>query len=365
MLEALRRVCQLQPAYTPLNSPQMRERGILIRRTLPESITRMRGALAAALGPFGATFEVGASDGIGKKTEAPWVRFCSAEMSPNPREGFYAVLHFAADGSAVYVTVGCGSTVWANGELRSLPTSTLAARTGWARDVVLETFKNLEPFPDRISLGANAPLTKTFERATVFAKRVPVDTIEEAQFESLLIDAALKLRAIYEAQRIGRDISGSAQAELMIEGIAEPKRAQRLGQGFGLTSSERRAVEAQAMVLATSWLEAEGYEVVDHSATSPFDLEARRGATVLKIEVKGSTSDEADAVLMTHREVALHRAEKGRTGLIVVSSIRLARSQTPIATGGVLHAEIGWDIDDWNATPIAFKLSRRPQGIAD
>jgi hypothetical protein len=86
---------------------------------------------------------VEASDGIGRKSEAPWVRIFSRAMSPNPRVGFYIVIHFAADGGAVFLTIGCGSTILNGGDLRSLPDEELKSCTAWAQAVVMEEFETL------------------------------------------------------------------------------------------------------------------------------------------------------------------------------------------------------------------------------
>lgn len=120
IIETLEQICRLQPSYSPENTADMQERGRLIRRVLPSDIKAIEPELRRALGDFASEFDIGASDGIGRKTEAPWVRFFAKSMSPTPRDGFYAVIHFAADGSAAFITVGCGSTIWANGELRPI-----------------------------------------------------------------------------------------------------------------------------------------------------------------------------------------------------------------------------------------------------
>jgi hypothetical protein len=79
----------------------------------------------------------------------------------------------------------------------------------------------------------------------------------------------------------------------------------------------------------------------------------------MKVEVKGTTSDSPDAILMTRNEVALHRAEKGDTALFIVSSIRLEREVKKLnASGGVLEAMIGWDIDEWELTTTAYRVGR-------
>jgi hypothetical protein len=64
---------------------------------------------------------------------------------------------------------------------------------------------------------------------------------------------------------------------------------------------------------------------------------------------------------MTKNEVDLHTRERGATGIIIVSDIKLDRSDANFtATGGRLVCEIGWDIEAWDKVPMAFKLVRRP-----
>lgn len=362
MIETLRRICELQPAYTSHNSEPMRERGHLIRRTLPDILRAMEPELAAELGPYGEGFRVGASDGIGRKTEAPWVRIFDRRMSPRPTDGFYVVLHFAADGSAMFVTVGCGSTVWANGDLRSISDKELRQRTDWARAVIKDAFGDLAPFTDTIDLGAKAPLPRTFEKATVMARRIAVGDLDATLVTDLLLQATHRLRELYEAQGRGQDLAMADAVELELEALSRPqRRSDGQGQGFGLSGPERRAIELRAMVVAQEWLEAEGYKVKNTSRNSPFDFLATRAGSSLKVEVKGTTSAGAQAIFMTRNEVELHRREAGATALIIVSAIQLDRRVTqPMASGGELIAEIGWDIEAWELAPMAFRVSRRP-----
>jgi hypothetical protein len=359
MLQTLQRICVLQPAYSPSNTTAMQERGHLIRGELRNEIRGMGVELSSALGQFGPEFDADASDGIGRKTEAPWVRFFAKNMAPNPRTGYYVCIHFAADGSAVFVTLGCGGTIWDGGELRPISDEELAGKTGWAREVIVRAFGSVEPFGDEIVLGAKAPLPRTFEKATAIARRLAVGELNEAQFRNLLVEAAKRLKVVYEAQHQGLNLPSGAAVELMVEQLVAPGRAHATGQGFGLTAPERRAVELRAMLLAKLWLEAEGYSVEDVSAKSSYDYAATKGNQTLKIEVKGLTGKGADVVLMTRREVDLHQQEKGSTGLILVSNVQLVRDNGTIATtGGTVKAELGWDIDAWFCTPLAFKLTR-------
>jgi hypothetical protein len=63
------------------------------------------------------------------------------------------------------------------------------------------------------------------------------------------------------------------------------------------------------------------------------------------VEVKGTTSDLASAVLMTRAEVDLHQVERGFTALIIASRIKLSENDGSYnADGGVLNAMVGWNI---------------------
>ena len=337
----------------------MDERGVLIRRSLVEDIRLEEQDLRAALDEFGDDFGVQGKDGIGRKTEAPWVRLYSKRMSPAATEGFYVVIHFAADGSSVFVTVGCGSTVWNKGDLSAISDDALAARTDWARAVIMDEFKTLKPFDDRIILGARAALPRTFEKATAVAKRISYEAIEEHSFRQCVVDATKRLTALYRAQVAGADRSQDDLIDLDIEAISNPAKSKRIGQGYNLSAEDRRAIELRAMDAASEWLRLKGFEVIDRSSTHSYDFEARKGGETLKIEVKGTTSNSADAILMTRNEVDLHHAEKGKTGLILVYNIRLDRDAgNRVGHGGTVCDELNWDISKWNIEPTAFKLTR-------
>ncbi len=361
IIETLEQICRLQPSYSPENTADMQERGRLIRRVLPSDIKAIEPELRRALGDFASEFDIGASDGIGRKTEAPWVRFFAKSMSPTPRDGFYAVIHFAADGSAAFITVGCGSTIWANGELRPISDEELKKRTEWARKVIVEKFGSTYPFDDQIALKAWAALPRTFEKATALAKRLPIERLDEAEVEELLIQASERLRELYIAQRLGKHLTNSQISELELEAIARPARKELSGQGFHLSAEERKAIELRAMEVSREWLECQGYVVIDTSSTSPFDYEATKDKVSLKIEVKGTTADDADSIFMTKNEVELHRTQKGSTALFIVSKIGVNRNEEGVAAaGGDLLPLIGWNIDEWEVLPMAYQLKRKP-----
>jgi len=78
----------------------------------------------------------------------------------------------------------------------------------------------------------------------------------------------------------------------------------------------------------------------------------------LMVEVKGTTSHDPSAILMTGNEVKLHRDNKGHTALAIVSAIKLQKGSTPEASDGNIEISSGWDIDKWITIPTAFRLEK-------
>ncbi|MFI0848419.1 protein NO VEIN domain-containing protein [Mesorhizobium sp. IMUNJ 23232] len=215
------------------------------------------------------------------------------------------------------------------------------------------------PFEDTPEFGARRPLPLSFQRATAISHRVAYPDIRATDFGELFDQAARRLQPIYAAQAIGRDLTDADQRELEISSALNPLNRPAGRQGYGLSAPARKAVEQRAMDVASEFLRANGYAVRDTSSSSPFDFEAMLGGTRIKVEVKGTTSDHGDGILMTANEVELHRREKGNTALIIVSSIRLAdRNGVYSGSGGKVEWQLGWDIDEWFHEPTAFRITR-------
>ena len=223
----------------------------------------------------------------------------------------------------------------------------------------MEERGTLEPFTDPNDFGARLPLPKSFERASALVKKVSYNDIEDETVIEHLLEAAGMLKSIYEAQREGRLLTPADQAELDLLRITRPTSSVVKSQGFGLSAEERRAVELRAMKLAEEWLHHQGYTTKDTSSNKPYDFEAKKDGVSLYVEVKGTTSDSAEAILMTHGEVDLHSRHKGQTALMIVTDIRLQKGEEKVgASGGILEPLVGWDIDDWTLKPTAYRVVR-------
>jgi len=357
----IRRICELQPRWTSKNTPEMRERGVLVRKDLVHALRVYEVRFKEALGRYSNDWDMYGRDGSGPKTEAPWLRIYSRKMSPTATEGFYMVIHFAADGSSVFVTIGHGSNNWQpDGSLTPFRRDELRAIVDRGRKILNDSYGWMAPFLDEISLGAKNSGPENFERATVCAKRIPVEQLTDDVFVDYVVRALEMLSVIYEAVALGSGQDAAELGERDADYLNNPLKRPKVGQGFGASAADRKAVEICAMEQAKRWLKDNAFtEVKDCSDSHSYDFSASRDTINWKIEVKGTTADHGDAILMTANEVELHRDERGSTVIIIVSGIRLDRSgSTPKASGGTIWAEIGWDIDKWTQTPTAFRVSR-------
>jgi hypothetical protein len=72
MQAELERVLRLQPEWHYRNTPEMNERGKLVRDQIPRWLRHHGSELAAAIGIPPADFLPEGRDGTGRKTRVPW-----------------------------------------------------------------------------------------------------------------------------------------------------------------------------------------------------------------------------------------------------------------------------------------------------
>lgn len=152
-----------------------------------------------------------------------------------------------------------------------------------------------------------------------------------------------------QSQSASPDVSDAIAA---VEQVSEPRRkfSRRL------SAADNKAIEEQAVRVARQHFESElGYQTVDVGATASYDVHATRGNDVVKVEVKGTTTNGASIVL-TRNEVQLHRAAHPNNALAVVRNIVLDRSgDEPLGTGGELVLLMPWQIDESDLSAIAYE----------
>ena len=144
----------------------------------------------------------------------------------------------------------------------------------------------------------------------------------------------------------------------LVESLVRPRVPSR-GQAWSGSAVGRKAIESYAMDLAIRHYANLWQEVIDVSATQPFDLLCRGRDRELRVEVKGTTSLGL-SVLLTRNEVRHAQANNGRVALFVVSNIVANVSG---CNGGTIDIVEPWDIRKDELDPIAFECrlhARRP-----
>jgi hypothetical protein len=361
MLEEIKEIGSLQLQYSSENTPEMQRRGHLIRHELPEALQNYWGQFEAAIPKYAADLGVDASDGIGRKTQAPWVRLHSKELSPSATTGFYIVIHFASDGKKFFVTLGCGATKWDSdkGDLVKYSDSEIASKVLWARNIIGK--ERSSAFPDVIDLKSSYNLPRSFEKATVLCKTFDVGSAKVDEILSSISEVLELLSDIYDRYSEQNDQPESEIVSAVVDALVNPrKKNPNARQGYGLSGPDRKAVEIRAMEVVGAHLKSLGYKVKDTSSNKPFDYLAQKDGQEIKVEVKGTTSSNPDAVLMTANEVALHTDEKGNTALGIVSNISFdSRGANPKCSGGDIEFMLPWDISEWDLVPTSYSVVRR------
>ena len=125
--EIMRRVLELQRSYSSSNTPEMELRGRLVRHDGRRTLQ----LLLSDLPTFSFNPEIEGRDGTGLKTRVPWIRIFDKQRSPSATSGWYVAYLFAADGSAVYLSLNQGTTTFEGGEFRSRPPAYLQQRAEW------------------------------------------------------------------------------------------------------------------------------------------------------------------------------------------------------------------------------------------
>ncbi|MFC8522538.1 MULTISPECIES: MrcB family domain-containing protein [Micrococcaceae] len=362
MRDEIQEILLLQKNYSAANTDAMQRRGTLVRRGLPAKI-REHIANVSSEGRID-DFRVEGSDGIGRKTEIPWVRVHSKVFSPKPTSGWYAVYLFSSRGERAYLSLIQGTTYWNGGEFKPRPKNELVSRVQWARESLgfAETPPEGWTFDMRLD-GRPGGLGDGYELGSVVAAEYPVSTLpQDEDLVKRLAQATTWLETLYGLEDDGFFVPGDTAPEVAdghtaIENMAGKNRR---GQGFLLTAAERRAIESRAVDEATRHFEELGYVVKDVSGRQSYDLHVSKQDCELMVEVKGTTSRATD-IFLTRNEVRLHLDAYPRNALAIVHSIILDRTgDEPKASGGMLDVKQPWQLDEGRLTPMAYRYSVHP-----
>jgi hypothetical protein len=359
MRELFDTVMELQLKHSSQNTPEMIERGKIIRDTIPAEMRSWPATKSQSILPFRGRLSVQGKDGTGLKTFVPWVRIHSPEMSPSPQKGWYVVYLFRTDGEGVALCISHGSTRFDGRDFIPRSAKEAAELMIWSRGLIGPQAAAIG-MTVGVDLGSHERLSKAYESTTAFSKTY--DRASVPDDATLAADAARAvglLGELYRAQELGT-APYSEPPEIIeviaaVEGVSRPSSAKKAGsgQGFGLNAVERAAVEKRAMDEALLWLTANGFtNVRDVHASHSCDFLADRNAVEHHVEVKGTTSV-LGKIILTANEVALHKATYPANVLIVVYGVKLHETRT-LAYGGTTKAFDGWDIDDCTLSPLSY-----------
>jgi MoxR-like ATPase len=194
--EIMRRVLELQRSYSSSNTPEMELRGRLVRddgRRALHLLLSDPPSLSFSFNP-----EVEGRDGTGLKTRVPWLRIFDRTRSPKATAGWFIAYLFAADGSAVYLSLGQGTTTFEGGEFRSRSPAYLQQRAEWARSILAS--RGDDRLLQEIALHDPGGLGPGYEQGNAFAYRYDSETIpDDERLQADLRTMLEMLDAIYAA----------------------------------------------------------------------------------------------------------------------------------------------------------------------
>ena len=151
-----------------------------------------------------------------------------------------------------------------------------------------------------------------------------------------------------------RRVFDTPEVQDALAAIDEISRPRKTRPQQRLTAAENKAIEQHAVSLVRQYFEDQlHYATTDVGATESYDIHAVKADQVVKIEVKGTTSDGSEIVL-TYNEVELHKVEHPNNALAVVKHIILDQTG-PTARGGELQLLMPWNLEPDLLRPIAYR----------
>ena len=138
------------------------------------------------------------------------------------------------------------------------------------------------------------------------------------------------------------------------------------GQGFGLSSAERKAVEQRAMEVVSKEMKKQGWKVEDvhKEKNRGYDFIFKKQEKLIYCEVKGTQNSDAK-VILTKNEVIAAEKNYPNSALYIVSGIFLDRSKKPVkASLGKLSLkkhpwEITKDVNEKKLVALSYQYTTK------
>jgi MoxR-like ATPase len=204
--DSFNRVFEHQLHYSRLNTPEMIERGTLIKKTIRELLLPSAATLNLA---------VEGRDATGSKSRVPWVRIYDPVLSKSAGTGWYAVFLFAGDGSGVFLSLNQGTVDWNQGNKKRKSRTDIAERRDKARSFLQSRGHDLAGLLENIDLAdPRGDLGQGYENGNVYALgyQAPLGSADEEIHNGIARIGKL-LTDLYSAQRDSAVTTGTADGE--------------------------------------------------------------------------------------------------------------------------------------------------------
>ncbi len=324
------------------------------------------------LGPLGAGDFSGGEATVARRLRSLGFEVLSLRHSPRPRTWafcanptryriFEAVSHLSYDLWSIArsdVRAGDRAIVW-----QTLDSQGHRGVVAFA-EVLSDPMVQRDDNPYWVDPGEGQALRTRVNVAYVVPEGLPlwVDESESGRFLASLSVARAQGGTIFhvEAEQWEHlvslvDYAPPSPEALEVEQLVRDRAGGGVGQGFGLTSAERKVVEEYAMNLAISYFHRDWERVTDVSSRCSYDLLCSRAGEELRVEVKGTTTA-GQGVVMTRNEIDEARGDD--YCLFVVSGIELERSsEEPAASAGVARCYFPWSPTTDDLRPLSYLCS--------
>ncbi len=167
-LEAVLRLQSSWVATAP--SREMLLRGQYVRGAIADFVKGRRREICEQLHCSIEDVVVHGKDATGSYSRVPWVRIANRQLSPNPRQGWYAVYLFAEDGSEVSLSLNQGTQLWDGVGMRSRRATAIRPRSDWARAQIEGLVLERSRLDTAIHLG-DSDKSRAYEAGAVVAYR--------------------------------------------------------------------------------------------------------------------------------------------------------------------------------------------------
>lgn len=270
------------------------------------------------------------------------------------------MLLFAADGSAVYLSLNQGTSEFRSNAIRpinddnALLNRAAAARTtlgDWASKVALMGPDSMNLCGDSAPVGTESKKRiRNYELANVFTYEYPIDALpDDDRFKGDLDELLVLLWALENANLSSQTEFLSNRPKLSGKGKEQNPGAK---QGRQLDQKVRKLIELTAEDQASEHYVSLGWSVERVGAQKlGYDLRCIKSDQELHVEVKGTTSKGLE-VTLTPNEVT-HCKAYPQMALVIVSRIVIAEDDT-ISDHGQIQVLDPWIIDDNHLTPSEF-----------